>query len=35
MQSLEAEIDMLNMEDNILNEDYAGWSDHSKPGEDE
>ena len=29
------EMDMLNMEDNILKEDYAGWSDHSEPEEDE
>ena len=35
MESLEAEMDMLNMEDNILNEDYAGWSDHSELEEDE
>ena len=33
MQNLETEIDMLNMEDNILNEDYARWSDHSEPEE--
>ena len=35
MESLQAEMDVLNMEDNILNEDYAGWSDHSEPEEDE
>jgi hypothetical protein len=33
MESLEAEIDMINMEDNILNEDYARWSDHREPEE--
>jgi hypothetical protein len=35
MAGLEAEMDMLNMEDNILNKDYAGRSDRSEPEEDE
>jgi hypothetical protein len=35
MAGLEAEMDMLNMEDNILNKDYAGRSDRSEPEEDD
>jgi hypothetical protein len=35
MDSLVVEMDMLNMEDNILKEDYEGWSDHSEPEADE